>query len=241
VPKLSEPCQPKLWKQFLPGEASANAIEELETEKTAEEQPKLSSPLVVAELPKLSTTTRTTPRKRRMASVLDVVLESMQSPTFAFVEASGKKTGDARKVVIASATSAHAETGPSGAAPVRLMEESLSEKSTSPTPESPPQGDLEYIIRHSSGKQLSSEYIAEVQHYAKDLKYPRGSLVYGGTDEDDFFYCLSYSKENNVCREMMDNMGYPKLEFGLSAMTKDRLADSLAYNSLKVYTFWLRI
>jgi hypothetical protein len=38
---------------------------------------------------------------------------------------------------------------------------------------------------------------------------------------------------------MMDNMGYPKLELGLSAMTKDPLADSLAYNSLKVCILWL--
>jgi hypothetical protein len=36
---------------------------------------------------------------------------------------------------------------------------------------------------------------------------------------------------------MIDNMGYPKLELGLSAITKDQLADSLAYNSLKVYIF----
>jgi hypothetical protein len=36
----------------------------------------------------------------------------------------------------------------------------------------------------------------------------------------------------------MDNMGYPKLELGLSAMSKDQLADSLAYNSLKVCIFW---
>jgi hypothetical protein len=36
---------------------------------------------------------------------------------------------------------------------------------------------------------------------------------------------------------MMDNMGYPKLELGLSAMTKDQLADNLAYNSLKVCIF----
>ena len=35
----------------------------------------------------------------------------------------------------------------------------------------------------------------------------------------------------------MDNMGYPKLELGLSAMTKDQLADNLAYNSLKVCIF----
>jgi hypothetical protein len=33
-------------------------------------------------------------------------------------------------------------------------------------------------------------------------------------------------------------MGYPKLELGLSAMTKDQLADSLAYNSLKVCIFF---
>jgi hypothetical protein len=66
-------------------------------------------------------------------------------------------------------------------------------------------------------------------------------LVYGGNDEGDFLYCLLNSKEINVCREMMDNMGYSKLELGLSAMTKDQLADSLAYNSLKVCMFCLRI
>ena len=93
---------------------------------------------------------------------------------------------------------------------------------------------MDYIVRHASGKQLSEEQIAELQHYAKDLKYPRGSLVYGGNDEDDFLYCLPDSKEINVCREIMDNIGYPKHEIGMSAMSKDQLADSLAYNILKV-------
>jgi hypothetical protein len=73
-----------------------------------------------------------------------------------------------------------------------------------------------------------------VQHYARDLKYPRGSLVYGGSDEDDFIYCLPDSKEIHVCWEMMDNIRYSKLELGLSTMSKDQLADRLAYNSLKV-------
>jgi hypothetical protein len=59
-------------------------------------------------------------------------------------------------------------------------------------------------------------------------------MVYGGDNNDDFLYRLPDGNEINVCREMMDNMGYPKLELGLSAMTKDQLADSLAYNSLKV-------
>jgi hypothetical protein len=66
-------------------------------------------------------------------------------------------------------------------------------------------------------------------------------LVYRGDNEDDFLYCLPDSKEVNVYREMMENMGYPKLELGLSAMMKDQLADSLAYNGLKVCILWLVI
>jgi hypothetical protein len=65
----------------MPAETSADAVKEPKAEKTTEEQPKLLSPPLVAELPKLSTTTTTTPRKRRMASILDVVLESMKMPT----------------------------------------------------------------------------------------------------------------------------------------------------------------
>lgn len=37
-----------------------------------------------------------------------------------------------------------------------------------------------------------------------------------------------------MCREMMDNMDYPKLKLGLSVMPKDHLVDCLAYNNLKV-------
>ena len=59
-------------------------------------------------------------------------------------------------------------------------------------------------------------------------------MVYGGDEEDDFLYYLPDSKEIHVCQEIMDNIGYLKLELDLSAMSKDQLADSLAYNSLKV-------
>jgi hypothetical protein len=64
-----------------------------------------------------------------------------------------------------------------------------------------------------------------------------GSLVYNGTDEDDFLYCLPDNKEISVCREMARNIGFLKLEVGLSAMSKDDLADNLAYNSMKVQMF----
>jgi hypothetical protein len=82
---------------------------------------------------------------------------------------------------------------------------------------------------------LSEDEIVEAKHYAQELKYPKGSLVYNGTNEDDFLYCLPDNKEISVCQEMARNIGFPKLEVGLSAMSKDDLTDSLAYNSLKVH------
>jgi hypothetical protein len=93
-------------------------------------------------------------------------------------------------------------------------------------------------VRHALWKQLSEEQIAETQHYAKNLKNPRGSLIFGGDDEDDFLYCLPDNKEINVYREMAGNIGYPKLELSLSVMSKDQLVDNLAYNNLKVCIFW---
>jgi hypothetical protein len=95
--------------------------------------------------------------------------------------------------------------------------------------------ELDFIVRHASGKQLSKEQIAEAKQYARDLKYPERSLIYNGTDKDEFLYCLP----DDVWREMADNIGYPKPELGLSVMSKDQLADNLAYNNLKVRTFSL--
>ena len=105
-------------------------------------------------LPKLSTNATTTPRKRRMASVLDVVLQSTKLPAPATTEVSDDKIEDAREVAAASASPAHIEAVPSGATPVELVKESLPEKPMSPSPEAPSQGDLNYIVRHASKKQL---------------------------------------------------------------------------------------
>jgi hypothetical protein len=91
-----------------------------------------------------------------------------------------------------------------------LEKGSASEKSKSPAPKAPAK-ELEFIVRHASGKQLSEEQIAKAKQYAKDLKYPRGSLVYGGDDEDDFLYYLPDNNEIYVCREMMKNMWYRSL------------------------------
>jgi hypothetical protein len=68
--------------------------------------------VTVTALPKLSTTTAGTLRKRRMTSVLDAVLESAKMLPPTSIEASGGKIEDAREMVTASTSFVHAEAGP---------------------------------------------------------------------------------------------------------------------------------
>ena len=89
--------------------------------------------------------------------------------------------------------SAPAEACPPGATPVFVGKENVPEKLKSPSPEASTK-ELEFIMRHASGKQLSEEQIAEARQYARDLKYPQGSLVYSGSNEDDFLYCFPINK-----------------------------------------------
>jgi hypothetical protein len=58
--------------------------------------------------------------------------------------------------------------------------------------------------------------------------------VFNGSGEEDFLYYLPDNKEITVCREIGRSIGFPTLEDGLSILSKDELADSLAYNSIKV-------
>jgi hypothetical protein len=58
--------------------------------------------------------------------------------------------------------------------------------------------------------------------------------VFNGSGEEDFLYCLPDNKEISVCREMGRSFRFPKLEDGLSILSKDELADSIEYNSIKV-------
>jgi hypothetical protein len=191
-----------------------------------------------------------TPKRRRMASVLDAIMESTSVSTLASTEEKNIKEATeaiTTRVEAEVGPSVPAKTGPvetvgkdTGQGPLDaaliLEKEGAPKKVKSSTPKASTE-ELDFIIRHASGKQLSEEQIAEAKHYARELKYPKGSLVYNGIDEDDFLYCLLDNKEIFVCREMARNIGFPKLEVGLSAMLKDGLADSLAYNSLKVKMF----
>jgi hypothetical protein len=197
--------------------------------------PEILSPLAEAELPKVAKAPAATPKRRRMTSVLDAVMET----TKALTPAPTKKVAEVVKV------QAEAKAGP--LVPIETKAAAPEDKVEQQTPDTgmaagqdmiekakSPAKDVDYIIQHASGKKLSKEEILEARHYAQKLKYLKGALVFNGTNEDDFLYCLPENKEIPVCREIAKSMGFSKLEEGLSTMSKDDLADSLAYNSIKV-------
>jgi hypothetical protein len=242
-----------------PAKARAKTAEKPKLRKSAE-QPKTLSPPQETELPKVSKFPAVTPKRRRMASVLDAVMESTKVLTPSSIEVPSMGEKNTMETVEAVETQVEVEAGPSvpaetgstelveknieqgpsdaAKALLPLEKERTSKESEFPTAKTSTE-ELEFIVRHAAGKKLSEEQVAEARQYAKDLKYPPISLVFNGTDEDDFLYCLPNNKELFVCQEMVENIGFLKLELGLSAMSNDDLADNLAYNSMKVRMLWL--
>jgi hypothetical protein len=186
-----------------------------------------------------------TPKRKRMVNVLDV-LETIKSSS-----STPRKIAEAPKAQIETTTSeaeatkhqAETEAGPSepvkeksletGEKETEAVEQILAEKTATALPEVFSEA-LNYILRHASGKKLIEKEKREAQFYAQKLKYPKGALIFNGSGEEDFLYCLPDSKEISVCREMSKSFGFSTLENGLSVLSKDELADSLAYNNLKV-------
>jgi len=208
--------------------------------------PKILSRPTEATPPKVQKASAATPKRRRMANVLDAVLETTKAlspaPTKKIAEAAEAQDEAESGQAEAEATKTQAEAEARPSAPIaakpaareeKTVEQIAPKKIETPTPEASIEN-VDYIIRHASGKKLSEEEILEARHYAQKLKYPRGALVFNGTNDDDFLYCLPDNKEISVCREIGKSMGFPKLEDGLSILSKDELADSLAYNSIKV-------
>jgi hypothetical protein len=225
----------------------ADKIEEPRTKETKTSE--VLSPSVGVEAPKTQKDLAATPKRKRMASVLDVLetIKTSSSTPGKIAKASKTQIETETKPTEAEASmsQAGAEAGPSEptkektleigekAAEGEAIEQILPEKAAAPSPKALKEN-IEYIIRHASGKKLSKEEEREAQHYAQKLKYPKGALVFNGSGEEDFLYCLPDSKEISVCREMSRSFGFPTLEDGLSVLSKDELADSLAYNSIKV-------
>jgi hypothetical protein len=203
------------------------------------------SPSSEVTAPKAQKSSAATPKRRRMANVLDV-LETVKTlnstPSRKIAESSKAQTeAETEQAEIETAViQADIEAGPlepSETEPV-IIEEKAREQVAPERTEAPASETLEestnYIICHASGKRLSQAEKLEALHYAQKLKYPKGALVFNGSGEEDFLYCLPDSKEIFVCREIGRSIGFPTLEDGLSVLSKDELADILAYNSIKV-------
>jgi hypothetical protein len=211
-----------------PAEAKDDKVEELQVEK-AIKVPEIVSPPIEANLSKMQKIPAATPKKRRMDSVLDAVIETTKA-----LSPAPKKIAEAMKVQAEAEARPSVSTERNPAAPEeKTVGQFVPEKTEAPAPKAPNE-DVDYIIRHASGKKLSQEEILEARHFAQRLKYPKGALVFNGSNEEDFLYCLPDNKEISVCWEIAKSMGFPKLEEGLSVLSKDDLADSLAYNSIKV-------
>jgi hypothetical protein len=212
-----------------------------------EKMPEILSPPAEAKLSKVQKVPAATPKRRRMASVLDTVLETTKALSPGHI----KKNAEATKVQDKAKAGPSAPVGTKAVAPEDKADQQtadigmaarqdMAEKAKPSVPEALVE-DIDYIFRHASGKKLSEEEIVEARHYAQKLKYTKGALVFNGSNEDDSLYCLPDNKEISVCREIVKSMGFPKLEEGLSVMSKDDLVDSLAYNSIKVWKLTLKL
>jgi hypothetical protein len=221
-----------------PAEARDDKAEEPQVEKVKKE-PEILSPPTEADLPEMQKIPATTPKRRRMASVLDAIIETTKA-----LSPAPKKIAEAIRVqdVAEAGPSAPIETkvvapedkADPQASNVGMAEgPDVGERAKSPTPEAAVE-DADYIYHHASGEKLFEEEVEEARHYAQKLKYPKGALVFNSSNDDDFLYCLPDNKEIYVCQEIAKSMGFPKLEDGLSILSKNDLANSLAYNSIKV-------
>jgi hypothetical protein len=222
-----------------------NKIEETRIEETKISE--VLSPSAEVVVPKAQKDLIATPKKKRMVNVLDVLETIKSSSSTLGKTAEASKTQAETKLTEADATKSQARTeaGPSKPTKEKSLEtgekemekeaakQILPERTITSTPEASSVVP-DYIVRHASGKRLSEEEKREAHYYAQKLKYPKGALIFNGSGEKDFLYCLLDSKEISVCREMGKSFGFPTLEDGLSLLSKDELANNLAYNNLKV-------
>jgi hypothetical protein len=250
---IEEPTVVPKMPTVRPVEAKDDKAEEPKVEEIMK-MPEILSPPTEVKLSKVQKDSAATSKRRRMASVVDAMLETTKAlspaPTKKIAEAAKAQAEAEAGQVEAEARQAEAEAGPSVPSETKAVTpedeadqqtsdavmaegQDIAEREKSPAPEAAVE-DANYIYHHASGKKLSEEEVLEARHYAQKLKYPKGALVFNGTNDDDFLYCLPDNKEISVCREMAKSMGFPKLEEGLSVLSKDELADSLAYNNIKV-------
>jgi hypothetical protein len=137
--------------------------------------PKIMSLPIEVDLLKIQKTSAATPKRRRMANVLNVVLETtkvlspalvkkvVSTETKSQAETETKQAEAAQVQAETEATQIQAETGARPSVPITTMlaaseekttEQIVSEKIEASAPEDLDK-DIDYIIRHASGKELS--------------------------------------------------------------------------------------
>jgi hypothetical protein len=254
VPPTQKAEEPAIMPKAPSVELVETKVDKDKAERSKTEEvtkmPEILSPSTEATALKAEKSSATTPKRRRMVNVLDIleITDSISpAPTGKVAEADKMQPkADTKQIEVETTiTQAETEEGPivhDETKPAEFEEKTTEEKAieqisfekvAAPAPEALKES-IDYIIHHASGKGLSQEEEREAQHYAQKLKYPKGALVFNGSGEEDFLYCHPDNKEIYVCREIGRSFGFPKLEDGLSILSKDELADSLAYNSIKV-------
>jgi hypothetical protein len=176
-------------------------LDETKAGKSKDEQsniekvPKILNPSSEVTVSKAQKSFATTPKRRRMANVLDVVLETAKTlsstPSRKLAEASKAQPKAETKQAEVKAETEQAEveavviqyeteagsSEPTETEPAvveeKAIEQVASEKVEAPASEASKES-TDYIIRHASGKRLSQEEKLEALHYAKKLKYPKG-------------------------------------------------------------------
>jgi hypothetical protein len=143
--------------------------------------PEVLSPSMGTTMSKAQKSSAATLKRRRMANVLDVVLETIKSlspaPSRKIAEASKALPEAEMEQAEVEATKTHTEIGAGPSEPIEIMhavEKATEEKATEqvltenvaiPAPEALKES-IDYIIRHASGKALSQEEKQEAYHYA---------------------------------------------------------------------------
>jgi hypothetical protein len=208
---LVEPVETKVDKD---GEAKIEEIMKI---------PEILSPPTEAKLLKVQKTSAATP-KRRMANMLETTKALSPAPSKKVAEAAkaqaeaktGQAEAEATKIQVETETRPPAPVTAKPAAPEeKTAGQDMAERARSVVSEAQAEA-ADYIYRYASGKKLTEDEIVEARHYAQKLKYSQGALVFNGSNEDDFLYCLPDNKEISIFREIGKSMGFSKLEDGLS-------------------------
>jgi hypothetical protein len=138
-------------------EAEGDAAEEPKLEKSVK-MPEILSPPAKAELPIVQKAPAATPKRRRLATMLDVVMETTKALSLVPTKKAAEAVKDQAEAEARPSASIETKAvSPEDKADQQTLDtgmvagQDITEKEKSPAPEAPAE-DVDYIIRHASGK-----------------------------------------------------------------------------------------